>query len=89
MPPHPLGSLTCMYEERVHSEKSVILWYDLGRRHWRWLCELCGEEHGTTAIERDHDGPAQTAVRNHIDQAHPEGGIIIEVKDADGDIDDD
>jgi hypothetical protein len=70
------------------NEVTVTAWYDLGRRHWRWYCGLCREEHGTSAIERDHDGPVQTAMRNHIDHIHPDMDVPIEIKNADGDVDD-
>lgn len=68
------------------SQDTVTGWFDLSHRHWRWYCALCGEEHGTTAGERDHDGPVQTAIRNHIDLIHPHDDVPIEIKNADGDV---
>ena len=84
-----VGTVRCMNGGREAPEGTVTLWYDGARRHWRWSCGLCGEEHPTTAIEPDHDGPAQTAARNHIDRFHPDEGVIIEVLNADGDVDQD
>lgn len=77
-----------MNGDQVTTENIVTAWYDKVRRHWRWECSLCEEEHGTTAIDPDHDGPVQTAVRNHIDATHPDDDVIIEIKNADGDTDD-
>jgi len=70
------------------STNTITAWYSLSRRHWRWYCRLCNEEHGTGAIESDYDGPVLTAVYNHIDLAHPGTNVEIEVKNADGDIND-
>jgi hypothetical protein len=70
------------------TEGTVTAWYDLGRRHWRWHCVLCNEEHGTGAIERDYDGPVQTAMRDHIDHIHPDRDVVIEIKNTDGDVND-
>jgi hypothetical protein len=69
------------------SEDAVTAWYDTDQRHWRWFCGPCKEQHGTTAIEQDHDGPVQTAIRTHIDSEHPDVRPPIEIRNADGDID--
>jgi len=74
-----------MYGEQP-TKGAVTAWYSLDRRHWRWYCGLCNEERGTTAIEPDYDGPVLTAVHNHIDLAHSDAEIEIEVKNADGDV---
>lgn len=74
----------------MHREQSTIItaWYALDRGRWRWYCGLCNEEHATTAIEADYDGPVLTAIYGHTDLAHPGIGMEIEVKSADGDPDD-
>src|SRR6266568_878962 len=64
----------------------IVIWYDGGRKHWRYKCEHPedGAEHPTTCIERDYDGCAQTAARNHADAAHPHDQATIVVSGAGG-----
>ncbi len=45
-------------------------WYDAVRNQWRWKCQVCGEEHGTTCIEPDYGACADTAILEHLDRAH-------------------
>ena len=56
---------------------------------WRWHCSICNETHGTAGGERDYDGPVLDAIHTHIDNCHPNDDVTIEIKNADGDIDDD
>jgi hypothetical protein len=75
-----------------HGRKgTAVARYDANRNHWRWYCSLCNEERGTTSSDPDYDGPVQTAIRIHIDRVHVHAGdeVTIEIKNADGDIDED
>jgi hypothetical protein len=74
-------------------EAMVVAWYDVHCQQWRWRCDLCGTEHGTTSIEerevrrRDlgwpglYEGPVQYAMRSHIDRVHPDDDIAIEIRE--------
>ena len=81
-------TLTCV-NGRQGRTGTAVAWYDVIRNHWRWYCSLCNEERRTTSIERDHDGPVQTFMRTHIDHFHAGDDVTVEIKNADGDIDED